>query len=209
MNQRFRTRLLDILISATVLSICSPIIVIAAALTALTIGFPIIFKQKRVGRNNVIFTIYKFRTMINSARVKSSITIGKDPRISRFGLFIRKYKIDELPQFINVLKGEMSIVGPRPELPEYSKYYTQEYKEFFSVDPGITDYASIKYRNEADLLALQKDPEKYYINEIIPKKIKASLVYIKNQTLANYLKIISRTIMVIFVSGSKRGRKKT
>lgn len=153
----------------------------------------------RVGRNNVDFPLYKFRTMFSESDRGSLITIGtNDTRITKTGLFLRKYKIDEFPQFINILKGEMSIVGPRPEVRKYVDLYTPEQMKVLSVRPGLTDYASIRYVNENALLAASDDPEHTYIHEIMPDKLALNLKYIQEQSLWIDLKIIFQTFTAIF-----------
>ena len=153
----------------------------------------------RVGRNNVDFPLYKFRTMFSESDRGSLITIGtNDTRITKTGLFLRKYKIDEFPQFINILKGEMSIVGPRPEVRKYVDLYTPEQMKVLSVRPGLTDYASIRYVNENAFLAASDDPEHTYIHEIMPDKLALNLKYIQEQSLWVDLKIIFQTFTAIF-----------
>jgi lipopolysaccharide/colanic/teichoic acid biosynthesis glycosyltransferase len=169
-------------------------------LIALVIPFesagPIIFRQWRVGKNNIDFRLFKFRTMRINADKHGLITIGmKDPRVTRFGILLRRYKLDELPQLFNVLKGQMSLVGPRPEVRRYAELFSPaEQMIVFSVKPGITDAASIEYSLENELLSNVSDPEQYYVNEVLPAKIKLNLIFIENPTFVNYLKIILKTI---------------
>lgn len=161
---------------------------------------PVFYKQTRVGRGGVDFGLYKFRSMYVGADKMGLITIGgHDPRITRSGYFIRKYKLDELPQLINVLKGEMSLVGPRPEVRKYVDLYTEEQRRVLDVRPGITDYASIEYLDENTLLALSDDPDRTYIEEIMPAKIRLNMKYINNQCLSEYLYIVLKTFMGISV----------
>ena len=158
----------------------------------------IFFRQIRVGKDGKGFRIYKFRTMIVNAEKMGIITIGeRDPRITNSGYFLRKYKLDELPQLINVLKGEMSFVGPRPEVRKYVEMYNQEQLKILTVKPGITDYASIEYINEDEILGKSLDPERTYIEEIMPQKIKYNMKYINNKTVIEYFKIIFLTIIKI------------
>jgi len=192
------TRFFDVFISVTLLLILLPFLLIAALLIKLTSKGPAIFVQQRVGKNNVNFNIYKFRTMrVNTAG--RSLTVGsRDSRITGVGFFLRKFKVDELPQLVNVIKGDMSIVGPRPELRKFVDLYTPEQQFVLSVKPGITDYASLKYRNENELLSSAKDPEKFYIAEVMPAKIALNKHYIYNKGLKTYFFIIFRTILTVF-----------
>lgn len=159
---------------------------------------PVFFRQQRVGKDGIPFGLYKFRSMYVDSDRHGLITVGgRDPRITRSGYYIRKYKLDELPQLINVLKGEMSMVGPRPEVRKYVDLYTDEQRRVLSVRPGITDYASIEYMDENTLLAQSADPDKTYIEEIMPAKIRLNMKYINNPSLGEYLKIIFKTITAI------------
>ena len=152
--------------------------------------------QERIGRQGFPFKLYKFRSMRIDADQSGKLTVGmKDPRITQVGFFIRKYKLDEFPQFINVLRGEMSIVGPRPEVREFVALYTDTQKKVLEVKPGITDYASIEYFNENELLAASDDPKKTYIEDIMPDKLKINQKYLANPTLSHDLKIIFKTIL--------------
>jgi len=155
----------------------------------------IFFKQQRVGKNNIDFELYKFRSMRNDADKKGLLTVGmRDARITSVGYFLRKYKLDELPQLINVVKGEMSIVGPRPEVRKYVNFYSADQLTVLNILPGITDYASIEFKNENDLLSNAKDPEQFYIDVILPQKIKLNQRFIENRNLRNYIKIIFKTV---------------
>lgn len=159
---------------------------------------PVFFRQTRVGKDGIDFGLYKFRSMYVDSDRHGLITVGgRDPRITRSGYYIRKYKFDELPQLINVLKGEMSMVGPRPEVRKYVDLYTDEQRRVLTVRPGITDYASIEYLDENTLLAQSADPDKTYIEEIMPAKIALNMKYINNPSLSEYLKIIFKTIFAI------------
>jgi lipopolysaccharide/colanic/teichoic acid biosynthesis glycosyltransferase len=156
------------------------------------------FSQKRVGKNEQPFQILKFRTMFVDSEKKSLITVGdRDPRITRVGFFLRNYKLDELPQFWNVLIGEMSIVGPRPEVPYYVNFYDKKQRQVFEVKPGITDYASLKYFDENLLLGKSDDPEKTYINEIMPQKLILNLEYAQSNSFLIDLIIIGKTALRI------------
>ena len=191
-------RLLDIVLSLLGLLFLLPIFVILAVWIKFDSQGSIFFRQVRVGKDGRDFRIYKFRTMIVNAEKMGIITIGeRDPRITNSGYFLRKYKLDELPQLINVLKGEMSFVGPRPEVRKYVEMYNQEQLKILTVKPGITDYASIEYINEDEILGKSLDPEKTYIEEIMPQKIKYNMKYINNKTVIEYFKIIFLTIIKI------------
>lgn len=159
---------------------------------------PVFYRQKRVGKDGIDFGLYKFRSMYVDSDRHGLITIGgRDSRITHSGYYLRKYKLDELPQFINVLKGEMSMVGPRPEVRKYVDLYTDEQRRVLTVRPGITDYASIEYLDENTLLAQSADPDKTYIEDVMPAKIALNMKFINNPTLSEYLKIIFKTITAI------------
>ena len=191
-------RLLDIVLSLLGLLFLLPIFLILAVWIKFDSQGSIFFRQIRIGKDGRDFRIYKFRTMIVNAEKMGIITIGeRDPRITNSGYFLRKYKLDELPQLINVLKGEMSFVGPRPEVRKYVEMYNQEQLKILTVKPGITDYASIEYINEDEILGKSLNPEKTYIEEIMPQKIKYNMKYINNKTVIEYFKIIFLTIIKI------------
>jgi len=173
----------------------SPILIIALVCIVIEDGYPIFFKQERIGKNSMPFMLYKFRSMrVNSDR-SGTLTVGmKDSRITKIGVFIRKYKLDEFPQFINVLFGTMSVVGPRPEVREFVELYTQEQRKVLNVKPGITDYASLEYFNENEILAQSSDPKKTYIEEVMPHKILINQKYLINPSFGHDLKIIAKTI---------------
>lgn len=161
---------------------------------------PVFFRQRRVGQYGRPFYIYKFRTMIEDAESKGNrITIGKDPRITESGRFLRKTKLDELPQLLNILKGEMSFVGPRPEVPEFVEYWPEDKRSLIlSVPPGMTDYAAIEFRNENEILGESPDAMETYINKIIPVKLGMYESYVKNRSIALDVWLIIRTITSIF-----------
>lgn len=191
-------RLFDIAASGLGLIIFSPLFLIIAIWIKLDSKGPVFYRQVRVGRYNKDFRIFKFRSMRVGADKGSLVTIGgHDPRVTRSGYFIRKFKLDELPQLINVFIGDMSLVGPRPEVRHYVDYWTQEQMHVLDVRPGITDPASIKYRNENELMENAKDPEKYYIEVIMQAKIKLYLEYVENHTFLNDLVLIFKTLWVI------------
>ncbi len=195
-------RVFDIIISILVLIIFSPIFLLLMILIPLESKGSPFYIQKRVGKDGKEFNLIKFRSMYLNSDKKGLLTVGSsDRRITRIGKFIRKYKIDELPQFINVLIGDMSIVGPRPEVKKYVDLYTDEQKEILKVRPGITDFASVEYFNENDILANSDDPEKTYIEEIMPAKIELNKKFITNPTLKNYFVIILKTILKLFKQG--------
>lgn len=192
------TRFCDIVFSFFGLLVLSPFFLIVALWIVIDDPGPVFYRQQRVGRNNQDFGLLKFRSMRVGADKMSLITIGdRDPRVTRAGYYIRKLKLDELPQLWNVLIGDMSLVGPRPEVRRYVDLYTEEQRKVLSVRPGITDYASIEYIDENTLLAQAEDPDKTYIEEIIPAKIALNMRYINDQTLGQYFKIIFLTIAKI------------
>lgn len=191
-------RLFDILSSLFVLIVGLPLGLLIALCIFVDSRGKVIYKQSRVGRNNVDFQLYKFRTMRTDADKGSQITIGaKDARITHIGAFLRKYKIDEFPQFLNILKGEMSVVGPRPEVRKYVDMYTPEQMRVLTVRPGLTDYASIRYVNENELLAKSDNPEQTYIQEIMPDKLKLNLKYVEEQSFRVDVKIMWQTLLAI------------
>ena len=172
-------RIFDIVSSSVVLVVLSPVFAAIAVWIKLDSPGPVFYRQVRVGRGNRDFYLYKFRSMRVGADRQGLITVGgKDPRVTRSGHFIRKYKLDEFPQLINVIKGDMSIVGPRPEVRKYVEMYTPEQMKVLCVRPGLTDPASIRYRNENELLATVEDPERYYREVIMPDKLRLSLEYV-------------------------------
>ncbi len=194
----YPTRLFDILISLAVLICFAPFLLLIAVLIKATSKGPVVFAQKRVGRNGIDFVFYKFRTMYVNNNDKNFLTIGlKDSRITPIGNFLRRTKLDELPQLVNVLKNEMSIVGPRPEVRKFVNLYTPAQKLVLQQKPGITDYASIEFVNESELLAKQRDPEAYYIKKIMPRKIMLNSKYAHNKTLRNYFAIIFKTFFCV------------
>ncbi len=191
-------RLFDILSSLFVLIAGLPLGLLIALCIFVDSRGKVIYKQSRVGRNNVDFQLYKFRTMRTDADKGSQITIGaNDARITHIGAFLRKYKIDEFPQFLNILKGEMSVVGPRPEVRKYVDMYTPEQMRVLTVRPGLTDYASIRYVNENELLAKSDNPEQTYIQEIMPDKLKLNLKYVEEQSFRVDVKIMWQTLLAI------------
>ena len=191
-------RLFDIVASGLGLIVLSPVFLILAIWIKCDSEGPVFYRQVRVGRWNKDFRIFKFRSMRVGADKGSLVTIGgRDPRITRSGYFIRKFKFDELPQLINVLVGDMSLVGPRPEVRHYVDYYTPEQMHVLDVRPGITDPASIKFRNENELMEKAEDPEKYYIEVIMQEKIRLYLEYVEKRSLLYDFKLILKTFWVI------------
>ncbi|MED9962727.1 MAG: sugar transferase [Bacteroidales bacterium] len=188
-------RLFDITASFFGIIILSPLLIFIGLWVGLSSKGGVFYKQIRVGKNNKDFKLYKFRSMRVNSDKQGLLTVGsKDSRITKAGYFIRKYKIDELPQLFNVLKGDMSFVGPRPEVRRYVDLYSKEQMKVLKVAPGITDPASIKYRNENDILSSQSNPEEYYIQHIMPDKLKINIDYINTQTFIKDIKIIFQTI---------------
>ena len=191
-------RLFDIVASGCGLIVLSPLFLILAVWIKLDSKGPVFYRQVRVGRGNKDFRIYKFRSMCIGADKGSLVTIGgRDPRVTRSGYFIRKYKFDELPQLINVFVGDMSLVGPRPEVRHYVNYWTTEQMHVLDVRPGITDPASIKFRNETELMEKTENPEDYYIHVIMQEKIKLYLEYVKHSSFWYDIKLIFQTFKVI------------
>lgn len=189
-------RIFDIICSSFGLICLSPMLIVVIILIKRGSDGPVFFKQIRVGENEKEFLILKFRTMVVDAeKLGKQITIGNDSRITNIGAFLRKYKLDELPQLINVLKGEMSLVGPRPEVPRYVSLYTQEQKKVLNIKPGITDLASLRYKDENDLLGDKQDPEAFYINTVMPDKLALNLEYIEKNNIMFDIYIIIKTIV--------------
>ena len=191
-------RLFDIVASGCGLLVLSPILILVAIWIKLDSKGPVFYRQVRVGRHNQDFRIFKFRSMRVGADKGSLVTIGgRDPRVTRSGYYIRKFKIDELPQLINVFLGDMSLVGPRPEVRHYVNYWTPEQMRVLDVRPGITDTASIKFRNENELMEKAENPENYYINVIMQEKIKLYLAYVDNHSFWGDIGLIFKTFGVI------------
>ena len=191
-------RLFDIVASGLGLLVLSPILIIVAIWIKLDSEGPVFYRQVRVGRYNKDFRIFKFRSMRIGSDKGSLVTIGgRDSRVTRSGYFIRKFKIDELPQLINVFIGDMSLVGPRPEVRHYVNYWTPEQMRALDVRPGITDPASIRFRNENELLEKAEDPKKYYIEVIMQEKLKLYLEYVENASFWYDIKLIFQTFWVI------------
>lgn len=187
-------RLLDIFFSLIVLVILGPALLVVAAIIKFTSPGPVFYRGERVGLKGRRFRIYKFRTMVaNADKIGGSSTTEDDPRITRIGHFLRKYKLDELPQFLNVLVGDMSVVGPRPQVAWAVDLYTPEQRRLLDVRPGITDYASIKFRNEGEILRGAEDPDKAYLELIAPEKIRLGLEYVDSRSFLMDCRIILLT----------------
>lgn len=191
-------RLFDLLAAAAGMLLLWPVFLAVACWIKLDSPGPVFFRQERVGRHGAPFRIFKFRTMRTDSERKGQITVGADPRVTRSGQWLRHYKIDELPQLLNVLSGDMSLVGPRPEVPRYVAMYPREVRELvLSVPPGITEWASILYKEENVVLGRAADPERAYVEEILPIKLDYYLRYVKTRSMAEDLRIIVRTIGAI------------
>jgi lipopolysaccharide/colanic/teichoic acid biosynthesis glycosyltransferase len=191
-------RIFDFLFSIIVLLLFFPIGVLIALCIISDSKGGVFYKQERVGKDGTLFYLLKFRSMYVNSALKGTLTVGEDSRITRVGSLIRKLKLDEFPQFLNVLLGDMSIVGPRPEVPEFVALYSEEQRRVLSVRPGITDEASLAYFEESKLLATSTNPKKTYIEEIMPAKITINLAYLENRTLAADITVIGKTILRIF-----------
>lgn len=191
-------RVFDVLFSFIGIIILLPVYIIISLLIIIDSKGGILYKQERTGKGDEIFKVFKFRTMRPDSFSKGALTVGsRDPRITNVGYYLRKYKLDELPQLFNVLFGDMSFVGPRPEVKKYTDLYNQAQKKVLTVRPGITDYASIKFRNENDLLSVSDNPEQLYIDKIMPEKLDINLKYINDNSLFKDIKIIFDTFYVI------------
>lgn len=189
-------RLMDIVLSLIVLACFFPFGILLAIFIILESKGGVFYRQERIGLKGVAFKLWKFRSMRPNAEFQGKLTVGeRDPRITRVGAFVRKYKLDEFPQFINVLKGEMSVVGPRPEVIEYVRQYTETQRRVLEYKPGITDLASITFFEENKLLAQSEDPEATYLKEIMPDKIRINLEYQQNATVWSDIKVVWKTAM--------------
>jgi len=196
-----KKRVFDVVFAILCLILFSPLLILIAILIKLDSKGPVIFKQIRVGRNMKDFNLIKFRTMKVLQSNNSLLTIGNhDNRITKLGYWLRKYKLDELPQLLNVLKGQMSFVGPRPEVRKYVNMYSEEQRYVLSIKPGITDWASVEFCNENELLQHAEDPENYYIERIIPAKIKQNMRYIRQHDIFTDFKIIWLTLNRIVIN---------
>jgi len=191
-------RLMDVTVSGAALFVLWPVLLLVAAAIRIDDPGPVFYRQVRVGRGGKEFRIFKFRTMVVDADKKGlQITVGRDNRITRVGAFLRKTKLDELAQLLNVFTGEMSFVGPRPEVPKYVNMYTPYQRQVLLVRPGITDYASIAYRNENDMLEGAEDPERMYIDVIMPDKIELNMKYLREISPLADIRLILSTIAAV------------
>ena len=192
-------RFFDLLFSFIGLILLLPFFLIIGIILVICSREGIFFIQERVGKNNRNFRLIKFRTMVSDADKQGGLTVGaRDSRITWIGFLLRKYKLDELPQLINVLKGEMSLVGPRPELRKYVDLYSEEQKKVLAIRPGITDIASLEYIDENEILGTSANPEQTYIEQILPAKLELNRKFLENRRLGNYFRIIGLTIKKIF-----------
>jgi lipopolysaccharide/colanic/teichoic acid biosynthesis glycosyltransferase len=202
-------RFVDVVAALFGLLLMAPVLVFIALAVRIDSEGPALFRQTRVGRDGRTFQILKFRSMYHAYHGRDSgaqITAAEDPRITRFGALLRRSKLDELPQLINVLRGDMSLVGPRPEVPRYVAMYPPDARaEILSVRPGITDEAAIEFRDESEILGRSVDPERTYIEEILPRKIQLYKDYVRHRSLLSDLMIILRTLRRIVVSTSNDG----
>lgn len=191
-------RVFDLIFSLFGIAVLLPVYLSIALLISLDSKGGVIYRQERTGKYGKTFRVLKFRTMRPDSFTKGALTVGsRDPRITNIGYYLRKYKLDELPQLFNVLLGDMSFVGPRPEVKKYTDLYTEKQRQVLQVRPGITDYASIKFRNENDLLSASEDPEKLYIEEIMPEKLHLNLLYINDNNVFKDIRIIFDTLQAI------------
>ncbi len=203
MSQRWRalgTRAIDLAVSAAGLIAAAPVMALSAAAVALEDGRPVLFRQTRIGRDGRPFVMLKFRSM-RQAQAGTSVTAGGDARVTRGGRFLRKYKLDELPQLWNVLRGDMSLIGPRPEVPKFVDLSEPLWKTVLSVRPGITDLASLYYRHEEGMLAGAADPEAHYRRVILPEKLRIAAGGVERKSIGNDLKILIYTVLCSFFPG--------
>lgn len=188
-------RAFDVMAASAGLVALSPLLAAIAAAVKLDSRGPVLFRQERVGRHFRPFRLLKFRTMVPDAEARGGqLTVGEDERITRVGRLLRRTKLDELPQLWNVVRGEMSLVGPRPEVPKYVERFREEYEEVLSVRPGITDLASLEFREEGELLARAADPEEFYVREVLPRKLELAREHIRRASLGFDVAIILRTL---------------
>jgi lipopolysaccharide/colanic/teichoic acid biosynthesis glycosyltransferase len=199
-------RFLDIIVSLALLILLFPVFVVIAVAVVLDSGFPVFYRGERIGKAGRTFRIIKFRSMYVGSAQGPAITGKDDPRVTRVGKFLRKWKLDELPQFYNVLKGEMSLVGPRPEAPQYVEFYSDEEKMVLSVRPGVTGVSQLLFRNEEEMLE-GPDPERFYLDVLMRQKIRCDVAYVRNQSLVFDLVLILLTLVAV-VLPRKPGIKK-
>jgi len=191
-------RLFDIVTAGVALVLLSPLFLLIAVIIKIGKSLPVFFRQERIGKDFHPFQIYKFRTMRRDAeKAGALVTAGEDARVTRAGRYLRRTKLDELPQFINIVKGEMSLVGPRPEVSRYVELFRPDYEEILRVRPGLTDLASLKYRDEAGLLGSAADPEREYLAQVLPDKLKMAKDYLRQSSFVFDLRLIGRTLVKI------------
>jgi len=195
---KYGKRIFDLVLAIPSIVILSPIFLLCAVLIKIETSGPVFFTQERMGRGWKPFRLYKFRTMVKDAsRIGPSVTSANDPRITRVGRILRKLKIDEMPQIINVIKGDMSVIGPRPEVRKYVEAFRDDYKDVLRIKPGMTDYALIAFRNEEEILSKFEDMEEGYLKEVLPKKIELYRKYMEEMSLLTDVKIFFKTILEI------------
>lgn len=198
-------RVVDVVVSALAVLLLWPLGLVIAGAVVLGDGGPAFFRQERVGRGGGTFRMWKFRTMVVDAERRGrQLTVGGDPRVTRVGAVLRRTKLDELPQLFNVLRGEMSLVGPRPEVPRYVALYTADQRAVLRLTPGITDPASLRYRDESTELAVAADPERMYVEHILPEKIRLNLTYASQATWVSDLAVIGATVGALVAPGRAR-----
>lgn len=191
-------RLFNVTAASLGLVVLSPVLALVAVAVKLDSPGPVLFRQQRVGRGGRPFDILKFRSMrVDAPALGGQLTVGADPRITRVGHVIRSWKLDELPQLINVVRGEMDLVGPRPEVPKYVALYDEQQREVLDVRPGITDPASVEFRSESELMADHPDPETLYVEVIMPRKLALNLAYLRTRTLASDVGVIFATLLAV------------
>ena len=190
-------RCIDLVVAIVLLLVLSPVLAVAAIAVKCSGSGPTFFRQIRVGRGGKPFEILKFRTMRTTSSPGPLITGAGDPRVTRVGRVLRRWKVDELPQLVNVLRGEMSFVGPRPEVPRYVNMFAEQYRELLAVRPGITDIASMAFRDEETLLGRSSNPEDLYVREILPRKLALSHAYVRRRSFGLDLRLIARTVAAI------------
>lgn len=196
--EEFIRRAVDAATAIMALTVASPVLLVMMIAIKLDSPGPVIFRQTRVGRYGEPFQILKLRTMRQDAESQGGqLTVGADPRVTRVGYFLRKWKLDEIPQLVNVVRGEMALVGPRPEVPRYVDMYTDEQRRVLAVRPGITDPASIKFRNESELMAGQSDPESYYREVLMPSKLSINLAYLEDRSLLSDIRVLLETVRAV------------
>jgi lipopolysaccharide/colanic/teichoic acid biosynthesis glycosyltransferase len=192
-------RCLDLVLAVPGVVVLAPLFALLMIFIKLDSRGPAFFRQVRVGRQGRPFRIFKFRTMVADAEARGAqITVGTDQRITRVGHFLRRSKFDELPQLLNVVKGEMTLVGPRPEVPRYVSQYGEAEKPLLALTPGITSLASLQFRHESELLAAQSDPETFYLTQVMPEKVRIDLAYARRATVMSDLAVIAKTLFCLF-----------